>query len=65
MPGALEIRKTIDAPARPARGYEVLPLHGEFNPAQDRAVSTGDVPKVIVSTNVAEISITIKGVCGD
>ena len=65
MPGAFEIRKTIDAiqALSEARGYEVLPLHGELPPeAQDRAVTVGDVPKVIVSTNVAETSITIEGV---
>ena len=65
MPGAFEIRKTIDAiqALSEARGYEVLPLHGELSSdAQDRAVTTGDVPKVIVSTNVAETSITIEGV---
>lgn len=65
MPGAFEIRKTIEAiqALSEARGYEVLPLHGELPPeAQDRAVTTGDVPKVIVSTNVAETSITIEGV---
>jgi ATP-dependent helicase HrpB len=65
MPGAFEIRKTIDAieSLPEARGYDVLPLHGELSPdAQDRAVSTGARPKVIVSTNVAETSITIEGV---
>lgn len=65
MAGAFEIRKTIDAvEALPeARGYDVLPLHGELSPdAQDRAVSSGGRPKVIVSTNVAETSITIEGV---
>lgn len=65
MPGAFEIRKTIEAiEALPeARDYEVLPLHGELPPeAQDRAVSSSDRPKVIVSTNVAETSITIDGV---
>ena len=65
MPGAFEIRKTIEAiQALPeSRGYEVLPLHGELSPdAQDRAVSSGQTPKVIVSTNVAETSITIEGV---
>lgn len=65
MPGAFEIRKTIDAiQALPeSKGYEVLPLHGELSAdAQDRAVSTGQRPKVIVSTNVAETSITIEGV---
>ncbi|MFQ3225868.1 MAG: ATP-dependent helicase HrpB, partial [Lentimonas sp.] len=65
MPGAFEIRKTIDAVgALPeSRGYDVLPLHGELSPdAQDRAVSSGGRSKVIVSTNVAETSITIEGV---
>ncbi len=65
MPGAYEISKTI---ARiqslpEARGYKVLPLHGELSPdAQDRAVRAGDKPKVIVATNVAETSITIESV---
>jgi len=65
MAGAFEIRKTIEAvEAMPeARAYEVLPLHGELSPdAQDRAVSSGGRRKVIVSTNVAETSITIEGV---
>jgi len=65
MPGAFEIRKTIEAleTLPEASPYEVLPLHGELSPeAQDRAVSRGDHPKIIVSTNVAETSITIEGV---
>jgi ATP-dependent helicase HrpB len=65
MPGAYEIRKTVEAieSLPEAKKIEVLPLHGELSPeAQDRAVSPGDLPKVIVSTNVAETSITIEGV---
>jgi len=65
MPGAFEIRKTVEAiEALPeARGLEVLPLHGELPPeAQDRAVRSGGSQKVIVSTNIAETSITIEGV---
>lgn len=65
MPGAYEIRKTIEAIQHlpQAKGYEVLPLHGELSAeAQDRAVGRGSRPKVIVSTNVAETSITIEGV---
>ena len=53
-------RRLSRCPMRAA--YEVLPLHGELSPdAQDRAVSSGGRPKVIVSTNVAETSITIEG----
>ncbi|MDQ8193537.1 ATP-dependent helicase HrpB [Coraliomargarita sp. SDUM461004] len=65
MPGAFEIRKTIECIENlpESHGYEVLPLHGELSPdAQDRAVSSGGRPKIIVSTNVAETSITIEGV---
>ena len=65
MPGAYEISKTITSiqSLPEARGYEVLPLHGDLSPeAQNRAVHIGDKPKVIVATNVAETSITIEGV---
>lgn len=65
MPGAFEIHKTIEAIGSlpEARGFEVLPLFGELSPeAQDRAVTPQERPKVIVSTNVAETSITIDGV---
>ncbi|MGB0744744.1 MAG: ATP-dependent helicase C-terminal domain-containing protein, partial [Opitutales bacterium] len=60
-----EIRKTIEAIERlpESNGIEVLPLHGELSPeAQDNAVRSGGGRKVIVSTNVAETSITIEGV---
>lgn len=65
MPGAHEIARTLSAlQASPAaRGYAVLPLHGEL-PAeqQDAAVAESDRPRIIVSTNVAETSLTIAGV---
>ena len=64
MPGAFEIRKSIDAIRLCQKRVATrFCLHGELPlEAQDRAVTTGDVPKVIVSTNVAETSITIEGV---
>ncbi len=41
----------------------VVPLHGDLSPAeQDRAVTPADRRKVILSTNVAESSVTIEGV---
>jgi ATP-dependent helicase HrpB len=65
MPGAYEIARTIEAVgARPeARGRLFLPLHGELSPRdQDEAVARHGRPKVVVSTNVAETSLTIDGV---
>ncbi|MDP1587561.1 MAG: helicase-related protein, partial [Prosthecobacter sp.] len=65
MPGGHEIRKTIAAiQGRSfARGRRVVPLHGELTPQdQDSAVTPGEQPKIIVSTNVAETSLTIEGV---
>jgi ATP-dependent helicase HrpB len=65
MPGAYEIGRTVQAirnsPA--ARGCIVLPLHGELSVTdQDAAVARYDRRKIVVSTNVAESSLTIDGV---
>lgn len=65
LPGAYEIRKTIDAFRRHswARHIDLLPLYGELSPRdQDRAVTPSDKPKIVVATNVAETSLTIDGV---
>jgi ATP-dependent helicase HrpB len=65
MPGMAEINQTINA-ARSTRAAERLafiPLHGDLPPEdQDRAFAPNDLRKVIVSTNVAETSVTIDGV---
>jgi len=65
MPGGYEISRTIQAirATRASKGFVILPLHGELPPAeQDAAVARYDQRKVIVSTNVAETSLTIDGV---
>ena len=65
MPGGFEISQTIDAirNSREAKGFIVLPLHGELQPRdQDAAVARYQQRKVVVATNVAETSITIDGV---
>jgi ATP-dependent helicase HrpB len=65
LPGAGEIRRAMDACASAAQKFDavVLPLHGELPPdEQDRAVSPSSRRKVIVSTNVAESSVTIEDV---
>jgi ATP-dependent helicase HrpB len=65
MPGAYEISRTIEAVhgTKGLRGFAAFPLHGELPPdAQDRAVARCEARKIIVSTNVAETSLTIDGV---
>ncbi len=64
LPGAAEIRQAERAVAAIARSRNllVLPLHGDLSPAeQDRAVEPASSKKLILSTNVAESSITIDG----
>ncbi len=65
LPGAAEIRRAQSACAALAqrRGLILLPLHGDQSvEEQDRAIATSPRPKVILSTNVAESSITIEDV---
>jgi ATP-dependent helicase HrpB len=65
LPGAAEIRRAQVACAALAAEAQlaVLPLHGELPAAeQDRAVGPAGSRKIILSTNVAETSITIDGV---
>ncbi len=65
MPGGYEIRKTMAALSGRnfSRGYRIMPLHGELTPQeQDAAVAPGSDRKIIVSTNVAETSLTIEGI---
>ena len=65
LPGAFEIRRAYAACAAMAKRFGLLlvPLHGDQTPEQqDRAVLPSDERKVILSTNVAESSITIEGV---
>lgn len=65
LPGGYEIRKTIAALSqlRETRGYKILPLHGELPPKdQDEVLKKSAERKIIVSTNVAETSLTIDGI---
>jgi len=65
MPGAYEISRTIGAirASRVGGQFVALPLHGELPVAdQDAAIARHPKRKVIVSTNVAETSLTIDGV---
>lgn len=71
VPGAREVshvagrlRGLVNGPA--SGGTEILELHGQVDPGiQDRAVSgrrPGDPPRIIVSTALAESSLTVPGV---
>jgi ATP-dependent helicase HrpB len=67
LPGAGEIRRAAEALGDTLAGdrFAVVPLHGEMSlPDQNRAVrpDPGGRRKVILSTNVAETSVTIDGV---
>jgi ATP-dependent helicase HrpB len=65
LPGAAEIRRCREAlaPLAAQRDLDLLPLHGDLSPEeQDRAVRPSGRRKVILSTNVAESSVTIDGV---
>jgi ATP-dependent helicase HrpB len=65
MPGKYEIGRTISAirASRVSDRFVVLPLHGELPPAeQDAALAHYQKRRAIVSTNVAETSLTIDGV---
>lgn len=65
LPGAAEIRRAAEAcsPLAAREELAVVPLHGDLPPAeQDRAVRPASRRKVVLSTNVAETSVTIDGV---
>lgn len=65
LPGTGEINRcegALGALAR-FRGVLLLPLHGRLDPReQDRAIRPGPQRKIVLSTNVAESSLTIAGV---
>jgi hypothetical protein len=65
LPGAAEIRASMDALGPLARTADllVLPLHGSLSiEEQTRAIRPADRRKVVLATNVAESSLTIDGV---
>ncbi len=63
LPGAYEIRRTVELLEATLRGRDVFALHGQLTPElQAQAVEQGERPRVIVSTNIAETSLTIEGV---
>ncbi|MEJ5367603.1 MAG: ATP-dependent helicase C-terminal domain-containing protein [Bryobacteraceae bacterium] len=65
LPGAAEIRRCAELLARRriAQKADILPLHGDLPPEeQERAVTPGSRRRIVLSTNIAESSVTIPGV---
>ena len=65
MPGMGEILSTMNAirAARLGERVALIPLHGELSPEeQDLAFAPNALRKVVVSTNVAETSVTLDGI---
>ena len=59
-PGKREIRATIQALEEAGIDAEILPLHGQLSPAEQNLVfQTYERPTVIVSTNIAQTSLTL------
>lgn len=65
LPGVSEIRRAREALEEPARalGVDVVELYGDLEPdKQDAVLRRGPRRKVVLSTNVAESSVTIENV---
>lgn len=66
VPGAWEVDELVERIGRQASGVEVLGLHGRLPAsAQDRATGgrrPGEAPRIVVSTAIAESSLTVPGV---
>lgn len=64
LPGVREIDDSIAACREwlRGRGMQAVPLHGRLDLAAQRRAVSGEMPRVIFATNVAETSLTIDGV---
>lgn len=65
LPGTHEIRRTIELLSYlpSTKNYDIFPLYSALPPAeQELAIRPSNKPKIIVSTNVAETSLTIPGI---
>jgi ATP-dependent helicase HrpB len=63
LPGAPEIRRVLRHLSRRQWRADLVPLHGSLSSAeQDAALAPGPRRRFILSTNIAETSLTIEGV---
>ena len=62
LPGVGEIRAVASA-LGDVTGVQVIPLHGRLSAAeQDRVLRPGSLRRVVLSTDLAETSVTVEGV---
>ena len=63
LAGAPEIARALPDVARASPGVEVVPLHGTLPASeQDAAIAPAARRRIILSTNIAETSLTVPGV---
>ena len=64
LPGEREIREAAEALRKHhPPGVEILPLFARLSQAeQDRVFETGHAPRIVLTTNVAETSLTVPGI---
>ena len=63
LPGVREIERTTERLAERLPQALVLPLHGQVDPAAQRAaIRRHDVRRIVLATNIAETSLTLDGV---
>ncbi|KAI0138230.1 P-loop containing nucleoside triphosphate hydrolase protein [Pestalotiopsis sp. NC0098] len=63
MPGEQEIQRARGMLAAASSALKVIPLHGSLSKrAQDRIYEPSEQRRCIISTNIAETSLTIKNV---
>ncbi|MBR2066622.1 MAG: ATP-dependent RNA helicase, partial [Kiritimatiellae bacterium] len=63
LPGEGEIRRAMESVRTVAPSAAVLPLHGSLpKEEQDRVFARGGPRKVVLSTSIAETSLTLEGV---
>ena len=64
LPGVREIERTAERLAVRLTDALVLPLHGQIDPAAQRAaIRRHESRRIVLATNIAETSLTLDGVC--
>ncbi len=65
LPGVREIERTAERLAQKLHGVPILPLHGQIEPAAQRAAIRRDPDgrrRIVLATAIAETSLTLDGV---